>query len=133
MLKRTAILAPLFFSAHLSAQTWIEDAQGQRYLLGDQLVSTTTEAYNYCTSKGLAPANVAQMRRALRQGKVTVDFVSVPVSEDAKTPFIKDGDTDNRWVDISSMLISSHFGSIQDVPCSSQTCLMPILCRQFWK
>ena len=52
MLKRTAILAPLLFSAHVSAQTWIEDAQGQRYLLGDQLVSTTTEAYNYCSSKG---------------------------------------------------------------------------------
>ena len=94
MLKPTAILAPLFFSAHLSAQTWIEDAQGQRYLLGDQLVSTTTEAYNYCTSKGLTPANVAQMRRALRQGKVTVDFVSVAVSEDAKTPFIKD----KHWI-----------------------------------
>ncbi len=90
MFKLTALMAPLLFSANLTAQTWIEGSNGQRYLLGDQLVSTTAEAYYYCKSKGLAPANAAQMRRALRHGKFTVDFISVAVSEDSGLPFIKD-------------------------------------------
>ena len=94
MFKLTASLASLLFSANLTAQTWIEGSNGQRYLLGDELVSTTAEAYYYCTSKGLTPANAAQMRRALLQGNITVDFISVPVSEDAKLPFIKD----KHWI-----------------------------------